>query len=146
MVNASPLASFLRPVGFDRPTAAAVLRERSFVGEAGRYALRLVGDRLDGRSTSYLDRVPTRTHDPVILVPGFLAGDASLGLMARSLRSQGFRTYRSLIHANVGCTMNAAAQLEARLESIAIRRETRVQIAGQNLGGLFVRAGGVPPP
>jgi triacylglycerol lipase len=75
----------------------------------------------------------------VVLVPGFMAGDGTLGLLAAALRRQGFRTYRSHIHANVGCTLNAAAQLEARLESISIRRGSRVQIVGHSLGGMLAR-------
>nr|WP_281385931.1 alpha/beta fold hydrolase [Nocardioides luti] len=66
--------------------------------------------------------------------------------MARSLRRQGFRTYRSHIHANVGCTLNAAAQLESRLESIVIRRGTRVQIVGHSLGGMLARGIAVRRP
>ena len=66
--------------------------------------------------------------------------------MARSLREQGFRTYRSLIHVNVGCTLNAAAQLETRLESIAQRRGTRVQIVGHSLGGMLARGLAVRRP
>ena len=34
-------------------------------------------------------------REPVILVPGFLAGDSTLAPMARMLREQGYRTYRS---------------------------------------------------
>ena len=62
-----------------------------------------------------------RIGDPVLLVPGFLAGDGTLALMSKSLRRQGFRTYRSDIRANVGCTLAAAAQLEERLEEISQR-------------------------
>ena len=82
----------------------------------------------------------------MILVPGFLAGDGSLALMSRALRAQGFRTYRSHIHANVGCTANAAAQLESRLESIAVRRGSRVQIVGHSLGGMLARGVAVRRP
>ena len=82
----------------------------------------------------------------MILVPGFLAGDGTLALMARRCARQGFRTYRSHIHANVGCTLNAAAQLEARLESIAIRRGSRVQIVGHSLGGMLARGIAVRRP
>ena len=80
-----------------------------------------------------------RTDDPVLLVPGFMAGDGSLGLMRRALVQQGFRAYRSQIHANVGCTLDAAAQLEVRLESIAQRRGSRVRIVGHSLGGMLAR-------
>ena len=79
-------------------------------------------------------------------MPGFLAGDGTLALMSRALRGQGFRTYRSHIHANVGCTRGAAAQLEARLEQIAIRRESRVQIVGHSLGGMLARGVAVRRP
>lgn len=133
------MGSFLLPDGFTRPSASSVLREGSLVTEAGRYALRSIGDRRTRRATPYADRSPTREADPVILVPGFMAGDTTLRLMARSLRSQGFRTYRSHIHANIGCTLNAAAQLESRLESIVIRRGTRVQVVGHSLGGMLAR-------
>lgn len=145
-VTSSPLASFLLPDGYARPTVAAVVREASLVAEAGRYALRSVEQRRTRRSMPYTGRGPVRAADPVVLVPGFMAGDASLSFMARALRAQGHRTYRSMIHANVGCTLNAAAQLEARLESIAIRRGTRVQIVGHSLGGMLARGIAVRRP
>src|SRR3990170_986430 len=72
--------------------------------------------------------------------------DATLSFMARALRQQGFRTYRSHMHANVGCTLNAAAQLETRLESIVIRRGSRVQIVGHSLGGMLARGLAVRRP
>lgn len=140
------LASFLLPEGFARPAAAAVLREGSLVTEAGRYALRSVGERRARRSAPYTGRVAPRAADPVILVPGFMAGDASLAFMARALRQAGFRTYRSHIHANVGCTLDAAEQLESRLESLASRRGARVQIVGHSLGGMLARGIAVRRP
>jgi pimeloyl-ACP methyl ester carboxylesterase len=66
--------------------------------------------------------------------------------MAGALRRQGFRTYRSHIHANVGCTLDAAAQLEGRLESIALRRGGRVQLVGHSLGGMLARGLAVRRP
>jgi pimeloyl-ACP methyl ester carboxylesterase len=75
----------------------------------------------------------------VLLVPGFLAGDSSLALMGLALRREGLRTYRSRIRANVGCTLDAAALLEMRLESIAARRGTKVRIVGHSLGGMLAR-------
>jgi pimeloyl-ACP methyl ester carboxylesterase len=74
-----------------------------------------------------------------VLVPGFLAGDGTLAMMAGALRRTGIRTYRSHIRANVGCTIDAADQLEARLESVAARRGTRVRIVGHSLGGMLAR-------
>src|SRR3954471_11740061 len=38
---------------------------------------------------------------PVLLIPGFLAGDGSLTTMARWLRANGYRTQRAGIRANV---------------------------------------------
>ena len=140
------LADFLLPEGFAAPHSAAVLREGSAVVEIGRFALRAAGERRARRDTPYAVRQGSRLGDPVLLVPGFLAGDGSLGLMARALRGQGFRTYRSHIHANVGCTLNAAAQLEARLESIAIKRGSRVQLVGHSLGGMLARGIAVRRP
>ena len=140
------LAPFLLPDGFTKPRARAVLQEASVVTEAGRYALATREARRARRATPYSGRRAVRTSDPVILVPGFMAGDATLAFMARTLRQRGFRTYRSHIHANVGCTLNAAAQLESRLESIVLRRGTRVQIVGHSLGGMLARGLAVRRP
>ena len=145
-VTPNTLASFLLPDGFTRPALGAVLREASLVTEAGRLALRSVGDRRSRWGAPYAGGSTSRGADPVVLVPGFLAGDGTLKLMSAVLRRQGFRTYRSHIHANVGCTLNAAAQLEARLESIALRRGSRVQIVGHSLGGMIARGVAVRRP
>jgi len=145
-VSTNPLAGFLLPEGFAAPRTAAVLREGSAVVEIGRFALRAAYGVSRRTRRSPAARAGPRLGDPVLLVPGFLAGDGSLALMARALRGQGFRTYRSHIHANVGCTLNAAAQLEARLESISIRRGTRVQVVGHSLGGMLARGVAVRRP
>lgn len=133
------LGDFLLPEGFDRPHVVGLLREGSLVGEAGRYAVRAVTDHRRRRATPYSLRSPRRGDEPVLLVPGFLAGDATLRLMARALRREGLRTYRSRIRANVGCTLDAAALVERRLESIAARRGSRVRIVGHSLGGMLAR-------
>lgn len=133
------LGDFLRPEGFAAPHPVAVLREGSVVLEAGRLVLRRLGEGGTRRATPYAARSPQRDHEPVVLVPGFLAGDGTLSMMAGSLRRTGIRTYRSRIRANVGCTDVASAQLEARLESVAARRGTRVRIVGHSLGGMLAR-------
>lgn len=140
------LGDFLLPPGFRRPGLTEVLREGSVVSEAGRYALASYAERRRTRDTSYATRSSARGGDPVLLIPGFMAGDYSLAAMARILRRRGYRTYRSQISANVGCTLNAAAALEARLESIAIRRGTRVSIVGHSLGGMLARGLAVRRP
>ena len=133
------LGAFLTPDGFVRPSATSVLQEGRVVAELARYAVR---SRAEGRARR---RRPLgglsqlRGAEPVILVPGFMAGDGTLALLSGRLRGEGYRTYRSHIRSNVGCTRAAAALLESRLEAIAIKRESRVQIVGHSLGGLLGR-------
>ncbi|KAB2809624.1 alpha/beta hydrolase [Pimelobacter simplex] len=133
------LAPWLLPDGYGRPALAALLREGSLVTEAGRYAARRSATRHARRRTPYAARSAARAAEPVLLVPGFLAGDWTLTAMAAELRAQGFRTYRSQIHANIGCTLSSALVLEARLEQIAERRDARVRIVGHSLGGMIAR-------
>lgn len=148
-LEGSTLGSFLLPSGFRRPAVREVLREGSVLAEAGRYVLAARAERRNG-DTSYLARSALRQRpgggDPVLLVPGFMAGDCTLSGMSRTLRRRGYRTYRSHITANVGCTLDAAAALEARIESIAIRRGTRVSIVGHSLGGMLARGLAVRRP
>lgn len=133
------LAPWLLPDGYGRPALAALLREGSLVTEAGRYAARRTATQHARRRTPYAERAAARAAEPVLLVPGFLAGDWTLTAMAAELRARGFRTYRSQIHANIGCTLSSALLLEARLEQIAERRDARVRIVGHSLGGMIAR-------
>lgn len=134
------MGDFLRPDGFVGPRGLAALgREGSVAVEAARYLRRSRADRKARTGTAYAD--PHRRHglEPVVLIPGFMAGDATLKGMAAMLRGVGYRTYRSQIHVNVGCTREAADRLEQRLESIAIRRGRKVSIVGHSLGGMLAR-------
>jgi triacylglycerol lipase len=133
------MAAFLCPPGYAGPRGLrAIARETSAVTEAARFVGRTARDRLDRRGTPYASRGPGPGR-PVVLVPGFLAGDGSLALMARHLRRHGHRTYRSRVHANVGCTREASEALERRVEAIALKRDQPVTIVGHSLGGLLAR-------
>jgi pimeloyl-ACP methyl ester carboxylesterase len=76
---------------------------------------------------------------PVLLVPGFLAGDGSLGTMTKWLRANGYWTSRAGIRANVGCSQEACERLERRLEVLADRTGEKVAIVGQSRGGVLAR-------
>jgi triacylglycerol lipase len=76
---------------------------------------------------------------PVLLIPGFLAGDGSLATMTKWLRANGYWTSRAGIRSNVGCSQAACARLEARLEALADRTGEKVAIIGQSRGGVLAR-------
>jgi pimeloyl-ACP methyl ester carboxylesterase len=136
----SPIGDFLRPEGFVGPHGLrALAREGSVAVEIARHVRRSRTETRSRGGAPYAD--PHRAHglEPVLLVPGFMAGDASLSGMATMLRHVGYRTYRSHIHVNVGCTRAAADRLERRLEAIAIRRGRKVSIVGHSLGGMLAR-------
>ena len=136
----TPLGTFLCPPGFAGPRGLrALARETSAVSEAARFVRRSASDRVHRRDTPYALRSPAEGGDPVVLVPGFLAGDGTLSLMGRHLRGLGYRTYRSHIHANIGCTKEATEALERRIEAISVRRGRKVTIVGHSLGGLMAR-------
>jgi triacylglycerol lipase len=90
--------------------------------------------------------VPPGDGRPVLLVPGFLAGDRTLATLARWLRSNGYRMRRAGIRANVGCSEEACVRLEERLEALADATGERVAIIGQSRGGVLARALAVRRP
>lgn len=136
-MSKNPVASFLLPDGFRRPPLVRLLHEGRVVGEASRRAVREVGARRS--RPPYAGSAPVRDAGPVLLVPGFLAGDYTLAPMARVLRRAGYRTYRPGVLANVSCTLDTATRLEARIEQVAERREQRVTLVGHSLGGMLAR-------
>lgn len=136
----SPLGSFLSPDGFVGPSGVrALARELSTVTEGARLVRRTRTDRRSRAGTPYASAGRVAPHDPVLLVPGFMAGDSSLRAMSVFLRDQGFRTYRAQVHVNAGCTRDMADRLEGRLEAIVARRGRKVTIVGHSLGGMLAR-------
>lgn len=83
---------------------------------------------------------------PVLLVPGFLAGDGSLATMTRWLRRTGHHTRKAGMRVNVDCSTAVADRLEIRLEELAERQGQRVAIVGQSRGGHFARVLSVRRP
>lgn len=83
---------------------------------------------------------------PVLLIPGFLAGDGSLALMTRWLRANGYRTHRAGMRAHVDCSKAVCDRLEGVLEEMYARRGQRVTIIGQSRGGITARALGTRRP
>ena len=84
--------------------------------------------------------VPSGERRPVLLIPGFMAGDLSLGTLAGWLRRNGYCTHRTGIRANFDCSEEACRRLEARLEHMAERHGERVVVIGQSRGGVFAKA------
>jgi pimeloyl-ACP methyl ester carboxylesterase len=76
---------------------------------------------------------------PVMLIPGFLAGDLSLRGMARWLRDLGYRPCRARIRANVDCTERAVSRLESELERLVDEHRRPVTVIGQSRGGTMAR-------
>jgi triacylglycerol lipase len=83
---------------------------------------------------------------PVFLIPGFLAGDDSLGVMTRWLRRTGHHTRKAGMRSNVNCSEEAVNRLEERVAILAECCEKKVAIIGQSRGGNFARVIAVRRP
>lgn len=84
--------------------------------------------------------VPHGRGEPVLLIPGYTAGDWSLGAIAAWLRRVGYRPYLSGIDLNVGCPQRKLDMIGLRLEQIAESEGAPVSIIGHSLGGVLGRA------
>ena len=77
---------------------------------------------------------------PVMLIPGFLAGDTSLTRMALWLRTGGYVLGRSGIRWNTNCMEPTVQSLELRLERAVERTGQPALLVGQSRGGSIGRA------
>jgi triacylglycerol lipase len=84
--------------------------------------------------------VPHGDGEPVLLIPGFMAGDQSMATMTLWLRRLGYRTSRAGIRLNTDCSTAALDRLEDRVERLAERHGQPLAVIGQSRGGLFARA------
>jgi triacylglycerol lipase len=76
---------------------------------------------------------------PVLLIPGFLAGDGSLSMMAGWLKRTGHRPSRAGILSNVNCAGVLMPRLERRLEQLVELQGQPAAIVGQSRGGTLAK-------
>jgi triacylglycerol lipase len=101
---------------------------------------RVVSEWLSTRNPDSWPAPPLGDGQPVMLIPGFLAGDASLTRMALWLRSGGYELARSGISRNTGCMEPTVKRLEERLERAVEKAGRPALLIGQSRGGSLGRA------
>ncbi len=84
--------------------------------------------------------LPRGHGQPVVLIPGFLAGDASLSVMRNWLERLGYAPHGSGITANVDCSDRAVDRLDARVGRLHAQTGQRVALIGHSRGGHFAKA------
>jgi pimeloyl-ACP methyl ester carboxylesterase len=90
--------------------------------------------------------VPRGDGRPVVLLPGFMAGDYTLGTMALWLRRLGYRPFGSGFLFNVDCSERALRRVEDTVGTLYDRYGRRVAVIGHSRGGHFAKALAVRRP
>ncbi len=116
--------------------AAPVWGELRYSGELAR----LLAD-ADLRTPQRLTAAP-----PVLLIPGFMAGDSSLSVLRHWLRRRGHPVRMSGMRINVGCAERIVSRLQEQLREFAADCGGPVVIIGQSRGGTLARALAVREP
>ncbi|HSS60698.1 MAG TPA: alpha/beta hydrolase [Candidatus Limnocylindrales bacterium] len=83
--------------------------------------------------------IPAGDGRPVLLIPGFLAGDWTLRVMDAWLGRIGYRSYLSGILFNVQHSERMLAGLRRRVGEVARESGSRVSLIGHSRGGLLAK-------
>lgn len=83
--------------------------------------------------------VPHGDGRPVLLIPGFLAGDWSLRLLHSWLERIGYKAYLSGILLNVHHSERMLAGLRHRLVQVEAEAGSRISLVGHSRGGLLAK-------
>ena len=83
-----------------------------------------------------VDVAPGDGH-PVMLIPGFFAGDTSLDVMRAWLRRNGYRPLRSGITLNVSSSELLVQRIASRLRHDFGKNGRKVTLVGQSRGGVL---------
>jgi triacylglycerol lipase len=90
--------------------------------------------------------LPRGDGRPVVLVPGFLAGDQTLTVLALWLRRLGYAPHVCGIVSNADCSNRAFDRVTRRVVSLQQRAGRRVAIVGHSRGGHVAKALGAARP
>ncbi len=83
---------------------------------------------------------------PVMLIPGFMAGDSSLAVLRTWLRRRGHAVSMSGMRLNAGCAERIVSRLQEQLWTFASHHEEPVVLVGQSRGGALARSLAVREP
>src|SRR2546421_381091 len=108
-----------------------------FLGETRVIAelLRFEGDQLADHSP----RKVGENWRPVLLIPGFLAGDSTLFPLGASLRALGHKVFYSGIGVNADCPKRTLDRIARRLQEINRITGRKAVVIGHSLGGVYAR-------
>jgi triacylglycerol lipase len=79
-------------------------------------------------------------RQPVLLIPGFMAGDGSLAVLRAWLARRGHPVAMSGIRWNVGCAERIVSRLQAEVGALASEHGGPIAVIGQSRGGALARA------
>lgn len=82
---------------------------------------------------------PRGDGHPVLVLPGFIAGDASTRRLREYLRALGYRAHGWELGRNVGQPEQTLAGLIVRLDALYKRYDRTVSLVGWSLGGIYAR-------
>ena len=86
-----------------------------------------------------LQRLPRGDGHPVMVVPGFGAGDFATRPLRRALAALGYTAYGWEQGLNLGMRPPIKAALAQRLERLSSKHAAPLSLIGWSLGGVFVR-------
>ncbi len=78
-------------------------------------------------------------NHPVLILPGFLAGDSSTAPLRSILQSQGYWVHGWRLGRNLGPTQDVVDGLIDRLQDLHDRHQRPVSLIGWSLGGIYAR-------
>jgi pimeloyl-ACP methyl ester carboxylesterase len=105
------------------------LAESRVLFEAGAFAA----------SSPFLRLVGRGDRHPVLVLPGFTAGDLSTAPLRMTIRSQGYWAHGWNLGLNVGPTDRILDGIHERLELLYERHQRPVSVVGWSLGGVYAR-------
>jgi pimeloyl-ACP methyl ester carboxylesterase len=82
---------------------------------------------------------PQSKSKGVLLIPGFLAADATLYPLAMRLRNLGHPTFFSGIWCNIDCPVRTMDRLKRALRTAVRQTGGKVAVIGHSLGGIYAR-------
>ena len=90
-------------------------------------------------SSPLLRLAPTGDGGPVLVLPGFVADDASTAPLRLTLKTRGYNAHGWSLGRNLGPTPKVIAGLNNLIEELHDKYGRRVRLVGWSLGGIYAR-------